>query len=623
MRKLLSLVLALTMILSIALVAGADEMTQVGTPRRETLIVETQTPTQNADQYSPMMQGTNMGFGIHQLLWSVVYEIDTVKGEQFPSLAESFPVSNEDFTEHTIKFRKGIKWSDGVDFTAKDVHYTMNLMLSNPEAPGNSYYQQIFKSIDLVDDYTVKITTKQSFPLLPESIGVLIWGNQLRIVPEHIYSKVENPVKFKDSNPVVTGPYTVKQYDELGNWILYERREDWQHSDVGVVTGKMPSMKYVWFRTLGDDTARTMTMLNNEVDIMVEVSPETWEVMRTNPKAAMWYKDYPYALFDDPCSKGISFNCAKAPFSSKYFRWALALAMDFKEVSMNIFEGAGRASVLQIPATAAMQELYYKPLEKWLEDFELEGGFKPFNTNYAKEMAAMLKEQGRVLPEDEKELEDIFGIGCWKYAPEEATKLLIKAGLELKDGKWYFEGKPFKFNCNILADTEVQAGRGGQAAVDQWIKFGLDVTPVKMTSTAFNTSASNGEFDLGAYWPSCAIIRNLYRQINGWDNELIKPIGELSSGGNAERLNSQPISDKIHEMAKLSSQDERSYELGKEVLKDFVDELPFIGFHSGTKYVPTNNTYWTNYPTAENPYNGPWWWWSCFRYILPNIQPVQ
>jgi peptide/nickel transport system substrate-binding protein len=143
--------------------------------------------------------------------------------------------------------------------------------------------------VDKVDDYTVKIVTKESFPRLAMKFGVTIWGNDLRIVPEHIYSKQADVTTFKDEKPVVAGPYTVKAYDKLGKWILYERRDDWKNSTVGAVTGKMPQAKYIWFRYLGDDNTRQMAMINNEVDILCEVTPEILEAMTTsNKKIAAW-----------------------------------------------------------------------------------------------------------------------------------------------------------------------------------------------------------------------------------------------------------------------------------------------------------------------------------------------
>ena len=63
------------------------------------------------------------------------------------------------------------------------------------------------------------------------------------------------------------------------------------------------------------------------------------------------------------------------------------------------------------------------------------------------------------------------------------------------------------------------------------------------------------------------------------------------------------------------TQDGEVYELA-------IDEMVDITFHSGVKYVPANSTIWEGYPTADNPYNGPWWWWSCFKYIIPYITLV-
>lgn len=629
--KFISLAVTAAMLLGLA---GCDAQkgalsaaTEVGTPRGETLIVEAQAPTDVPGQFNSYMQGTTMGFGIHQLMSAMMWEMDTVKGEQFGEVAEGMPESNKDFTEHIVKIRKGIKWSDGEDLNAEDVAFTFNMIMSNPGISQCDYYNTIFESVEAVDDYTVKIVTKDSFPRLALRFGVTIWGNDLRIVPEHIYSKQEDVTTFKDSEPVVAGPYTVKAYDKLGKWILYERREDWQNSTVGVITGKMPKAKYIWFKVLGDDTTRQMSLINNEVDILCEVTPEMLEVMiKENDKIACWYDGFPYATSDDPCSKGLSFQMSKEPYNNPDFRWAIALAMNFDEISNSIFDGVGRASPFPIlTATNAMQELYYLPLQSWVEEFELDLGdgttIKPFDSGYAERMAETIKAKGYDIPTDKDKLIDMFGIGCWKYAPEAAEKLLIKAGLEKKADGWYFQGKPFTINLTYLADTEAQAGRGVIAAYDQLTKFGLNCTLASESSATWDTNGATGNYDIAGYWPTGGITKDIYSQINGWDADLIVPVGERGSG-QGSRWNNQEATRIIHELAKISPDDEKAYELAMEFMKIAIADMPFIGFHSGVKFVPTNSTYWNNYPNAENPYNGPWWWWSCFKYITTEISPV-
>ncbi len=639
MRKTLSLCLALAMVLTmfVGVTALAEgEMTAVGTPRSETLVMECQSPTDNPGQFNPYMIGSSMGFGVHQLMMSHLWEMDTAAGEQFGEIADGMPEPNEDFTKFTVKLRQGIKWSDGEDLTADDVVYTFNMIKTTEKGISmTAYLNTILDSVEKIDDYTVQFNMVSSFPRLTQVFGVTIWGNSYRIVPEHIYSKLEDVTQFKDPNPVVAGPYTVKDFDPNGYWVLYELREDWMQSTLGVAgaayygyTEADTPAKYVWVRALGDDTTRQMAMINNEVDLLCEVTPEMLDYMRSqNDKIACWYNEFPYATSDDPCSKGLVFSCGQGePWNNKYFHWGIALAMDFDEISLGIFDGAGRAAAFPIiTATSSGQELYYKPLLDWLEnEFTIElsdgtvlTGADVWDPEYAFRMAEFKEIEG-----DEDYLIDMFGVGCWKYNPEAAEKLFIEAGLEKKDDGWYYNGEKFTIEMSYLADTEAQAGRGVQAAYDQLSKFGFDVTIVSKSSASWDTDGSTGNFQIAGYWPFNFITKDIYDKIQGFDADLIVPVGERANGQSC-RWDNAEATEIIHKLAGIDPNSEEAYQLGLEFLKIAIEDLPMIGFHSGVKFVPTNSSIWEGYPSADNAYNGPWWWWSCFKYIAPRITLVK
>ena len=98
--------------------AWAQQMTDVGTPRAETLIVDMlNARVGNPENMNMYQQGVTTNHGYHQMAGALLYDIDTAKGTQIPDLAAAMPEAlNEDFTKFKVALREGMTWSDGQPF---------------------------------------------------------------------------------------------------------------------------------------------------------------------------------------------------------------------------------------------------------------------------------------------------------------------------------------------------------------------------------------------------------------------------------------------------------------------------------------------------------------------------
>ena len=607
-----------------AKVAADSGTTFLGTPRSQTLIVD------NIDgriatpgNFNPYLPGVQIGGdGVHALVWSPLWEIDTVKGTQFPDLAAA-PIQPLDssFTRFKITLRKGLTWSDGVPLTAGDVLYTANMLLTHTTLPYGAYFKTLVKSMRQLDTYDLEVDTFTRQAHLQRQLGAYIWDTSFRIMPEHIWSK-HNPLTYDNNPPVGVGPYKLVKYDPNGYWFLWQRRDDWQHSDVGQIVGQ-PAAKYLIVQFYGTEQQRVIAAIQHKLDVLMPISPSGWGVMSARDSyASAWYKDFPYADENDPANRSIFFNDQKYPYNLWQVRWALALSINLPQVTLS-YGGMLRASVLPFAATDIAEKTMYAPLQSWMTNFALPDGFKPYDPNFAPKLVTLLKQRGfQGLPTDPARISQLFGPGYFKYDAQEAAKLLKSVGFKFSAGTWLLpDGNPWTINVNAPANFEPESGNQGFAIANQWKQFGINAVAQGMDSSTFWTNFSNGTYDAGAYWSVAFLTPDSSDQLTQFDQKYITPTGKPATS-NQVRWRNAEASRLVEQMQQYAPEDPRTIQLELQFMKVFFKDMPLIPMFASTQLVPVDSYYWKNFPTSTNQYNGPWWWWSNFKFILPNLKPT-
>src|SRR5690606_5135096 len=115
-------------------------------------------------------------------------------------LAESYELA-DDLKSITFTLREGLKWSDGEALTADDVVFTYDYIKKFPALDFISVSAQL-ASVEKLDERTVRFNLNEPNSLIANTIV------GMPIVPEHIWSEVEDPVTFANENPVGSGPMT-------------------------------------------------------------------------------------------------------------------------------------------------------------------------------------------------------------------------------------------------------------------------------------------------------------------------------------------------------------------------------------------------------------------------------
>jgi len=559
--------------------------------------------------------------------------MNTATGESYPELADG-PAEplNDEHTKFRIKLKQGIYWSDGVEFTADDVIYTLDTYFQDQDKLtywGVHRIVNYVKDYKKIDDYTIEVETLEPAYDFQTVLGVYTWGSAFNIVPKHVFEKQEDVSQFRNTYPVTLGPYTVKEFDPNGFWQLWERRDDWERSAWGWMGEPKP--KYVLYKDFGPEETRSMAFVQNQYDEDTFMSPEGIKAAQSRNEYIETFSDkLPYHNMDDACSYGILMNLQRPPLDKKEVRWALALMLNLEDVGINALSGELKVSPLPMVDQQILHPIYFEPLVPWLREFTLDDGYKPFNEDFAAALADRLQSEVGVpaseIPEGEEALTEAFGIGWWKHDPDEAEKLLNSVGIEKNaDGVYTLpDGSVWELELVIPGDWNKVMQRVGFSIADSWRKAGLTVNARQVDNAEFGTVANtNALLQTELNWTNCIFSPNY---LNAWQSvrqEYLLPAdsNELING-NAYRWSNPTVEQLLDDAITREQDSEQFYEDGRLILKEFVKDMAYINIMNIPTTIPTNGYYWTNYPKQDNYYAVPYTWWSSFKMTLLNVEPT-
>ena len=367
---------------------------------------------------------------VNFLSFGTVYEelafVNPLKsGATTPWLASSYKWANGN-KKLTFTIRSGVKWSDGKPFSAADVLYTFKLMKAHPGLDLNAAWS-VLKSV-------TRSGNKVSFTFKTSAVPYFFYiADQTPIVPQHIWTKIKNPVTYKDSHPVGTGPYTMSSCSS--QVIKYTKNSGYWQKGV-------PKIDTVYYPAFTSNDPANQQLASGKAQWGSQFIP--------NIKAYYLSKSSDNHIWFPPVNNVSIFINLKDPILKNVaVRKALAYAIDRSRV-------------------AKIGEYGYEPASNQT------GIVTPtFNNWLDKGLAKKIT-----------------------YNPAKAISTLQKAGFKKSGGVFHTpSGKALSFRMiNIGGYSDWVAS--AQVIQQQLAAVGIKITPENLSSTTYDADNYNGKFQL-------------------------------------------------------------------------------------------------------------------------------
>ena len=236
-----------------------------------------------------------------------------------PALATSWTPS-ADGLKWTLALRKGVKFNHGKPFTADDVLFTFNRMLTADTASAFKSVANYLKpgSIQKLDDFTVVFTCDRVVADFPYHL--------------HDYHAAVLPSDFAGDfykQPYGTGPFVIKEY-RPGELLSYTARTDYW--DVGADGKSLPYVAGLEYRSFPDQQSTLDAIVKGDLHIVGVGYPQLPFVIKQEAtiRPLIWQTGNFY--------NGV-LRCDTKPFDDPNVRKAFKLAMDRDVWNQTVYMG--------------------------------------------------------------------------------------------------------------------------------------------------------------------------------------------------------------------------------------------------------------------------------------------
>ena len=236
-----------------------------------------------------------------------------------PNLATSWKAVDE--TTWEVKLRQGVKFHDGSPFTARDVKATFDRVLDPTKKMTARGNHAKIKSIEVVDDHTVRFKTDGPYPLFVERMTAQVMQSE-KVIKDKGHD-------FMQENPIGTGPYKMMRWNRKQEHLLERNDAYW---------GPKPAFKYVRIRIIPEQATQIAELMAGGVDVIKAVPPDQMDVINKSGQARTGTSPIlrtAMLQLDQAARSGPN------PFTDRRVRQAANLAVDIDGVIKFVLNGLG------------------------------------------------------------------------------------------------------------------------------------------------------------------------------------------------------------------------------------------------------------------------------------------